>query len=106
MGVMPKLEGSAELNKVAVDVQEFVRKQRSAEDDLDVTDLSSFVNGVAGRSLNEIDNLITQLQFIREELKEEAARVQRTLTEYAALAQSALQSTKVIKDSLRSRFPK
>ena len=53
---------------------------------------------VAGTSVQEIDGLIAEL--LRALLQEERARVQRNLAEYAHLSQSAMQSTKIIAESL------
>ena len=58
------------------------------------------VQRVAGTSVQEIDKLITELQTLREMLHSEAARVQREIVEYATLSQAALQSTKIIAESL------
>ena len=44
--------------------------------------------------------LIAELQTLRALLQEEGARVQRNLAEYAHLSQSAMQSTKIIAESL------
>ena len=43
---------------------------------------------------------MTELHTLRELLQSEGARVQREITEYAHLSQSAMQSTKVIAESL------
>jgi len=45
------------------------------------------VQRVAGTSVQEIDGVIAELQTLRALLQEEAARVQRNLTEYAHLSQ-------------------
>jgi hypothetical protein len=58
------------------------------------------VQRVAGTSVQEIDGLIAELQTLRALLEEEAARVQRNLAEYAHLSQSAMQSTRIIAESL------
>ena len=55
---------------------------------------------VAGTSVQDIDRLISQLQTLRDILQEQGARVQRNLAEYAHLSQSAMQSTKIIAESL------
>ena len=55
---------------------------------------------VAGTSVQEIDRLIAELQTLRALLHEEGARVQRNLAEYAHLSQSAMQSTRIIAQSL------
>jgi hypothetical protein len=43
---------------------------------------------------------MTELRTLREMLQSEGARVQREIAEYAHLSQSAMQSTKVITESL------
>jgi hypothetical protein len=53
-----------------------------------------------GTSVQEIDKLITELQTLCDMLHSEAARVQREIVEYATLTQGALQSTKIIAESL------
>jgi hypothetical protein len=50
--------------------------------------------------VQEIDRLMGELHTLRELLQSEGARVQREITEYAHLSQSAMQSTKIITDSL------
>ena len=50
--------------------------------------------------MQEVDRLIGELQQLRELLHQEGARVQREITEYAHLSQSAMQSTKIIAESL------
>ena len=62
--------------------------------------IETLVQRVAGTSVQEIDGLIAELQTLRALLEEEAARVQRNLAEYAHLSQSAMQSTKIIAESL------
>ena len=55
---------------------------------------------MAGTSVQEIDGLIAELQTLRSLLQKEGARVQRSLAEYAHLSQSAMQSTRIIAESL------
>ena len=62
--------------------------------------IEALVQRVAGTSVQEIDGLIAELQALRALLEEEAARVQRNLAEYAHLSQSAMQSTRIIAESL------
>ena len=50
--------------------------------------------------MQDIDGLISELQILRETLQEQGVRVQRNLAEYAHLSQSAMQSTKIIAESL------
>jgi len=62
--------------------------------------IEALVQRVAGTSVQEIDGLVAELQTLRALLEEEAARVQRNLAEYAHLSQSAMQSTRIIAESL------
>jgi hypothetical protein len=62
--------------------------------------IEALLQRVAGTSVQEIDGLITELQTLRALLQEEGARVQRNLAEYAHLSQSAMQSTRIIAESL------
>ena len=63
-------------------------------------DLDSLLQRVAGTSVQEIDKLIGELQTLRDMLHNEGARVQREIVEYATLSQAAMQSTKIIAESL------
>jgi hypothetical protein len=47
-----------------------------------------------GTSVQEIENLITELQTLRDTLQSEAARVQREIVEYTTLSQGGLASRK------------
>ena len=51
---------------------------------------------------SEIDKLVAELQTLREMLQNEGARVQREIVEYASLSQAAMQSTRIIAESLTS----
>jgi hypothetical protein len=89
------------------EIREFVRRdvaqQRrtpEAESEAVANNIGSLLQRVAGSSVQEIDRLITELQTLRELLQSEGLRVQREITEYAHLSQSAMQSTKIIAESL------
>ena len=91
------------------EIREFVRRdgsslRRAPESDSEVVanNISTLLQRVAGTSVQEIDRLITELQTLREMLQTEGARVQREIVEYASLSQSAMQSTKIIAESLGS----
>jgi hypothetical protein len=89
-----KTRESAEIDtsvdtEVEGEIREFVRR-----------DVVGLRQRVAGTSVQEIDKLITELQTLRDTLQSEAARVQREIVEYATLSQAALQSTKIIAESL------
>jgi hypothetical protein len=89
------------------EIREFVRRdanalRRAPESDSELVagNISALLQRVAGTSVHEIDHLIVELQTLREMLQAEGARVQRELAQYAHLSQSAMQSTKIIAESL------
>jgi hypothetical protein len=95
-------------NGVEGEIREFVRRdggqalRRAPESDSELVahNISTLLQRVAGTSVQEVDRLIAELQQLRELLHQEGARVQREITEYAHLSQSAMQSTKIIAESL------
>ena len=94
-------------DKVEGEIREFVRRdgaglRRYPEDDDQVVadNISSLLQGVSASSVQEIDRLIGELKILRERLHQEGERVQREIVEYASLSQAAMQSTKVIAESL------
>jgi hypothetical protein len=93
--------------EVEGEIREFVRRdgaslRRAPESDSELVanNISSLLQRVAGTSVQEIDRLIAELQTLRDLLQNEGQRVQREITEYAHLSQSAMQSTRVIAESL------
>ncbi len=66
----------------------------------EVSNLNSLIQRVAGTSLSEIENLITELEAIRTMLHEEGQRVQREIAGYAQLSQAAMKSTRMIADNV------
>ena len=89
------------------EIREFVRRdstnlRRAPETDSELVanNIVSLLQRVAGTSVKDINGLIAELETLRALLEEEGARVQRELAEYAHLSQSAMQSTKIIADSL------
>ncbi len=97
-GKGPEVEG---------EIREFVRRDVSTlrrtpefDGELVASNISTLLQRVSGASLQEIDRLIAELQTLRDLLHSEGARMQREITEYAHLSQSAMQSTKIIAESL------
>ena len=102
----PETDKSAE-TAVEGEIREFVRRdvatlRRNPESDSEMvaSNISSLLQRVAGNSVQEIDRLIGELQTLRNMLQNEGARVQREIVEYATLSQAAMQSTKIIAESL------
>jgi hypothetical protein len=65
-----------------------------------VTNVNSLIQRVAGTSLAEIENLIGELESLRELLHAEGQRVQREISGYAQLSQAAMKSTRMIADNV------
>ena len=65
-----------------------------------VTNVNSLIQRVAGNSLSEIENLISQLEGLRDLLHAEGQRVQREISGYAQLSQAAMKSTRMIADNV------
>jgi hypothetical protein len=65
-----------------------------------VNNVNSLIQRVAGTSLSEIENLISELESLRELLHAEGQRVQREISGYAQLSQAAMKSTRMIADNV------
>jgi hypothetical protein len=65
-----------------------------------VNNVNSLIQRVAGSSLAEIENLISELESLRDLLHAEGQRVQREISGYAQLSQAAMKSTRMISDNV------
>jgi hypothetical protein len=65
-----------------------------------VNNVNSLIQRVAGSSLTEIENLIAELESLRELLHAEGQRVQREISGYAQLSSAAMKSTRMIADNV------
>ena len=65
-----------------------------------VNNVNSLIQRVAGTSLSEIENLISELEALRDLLHAEGQRVQREIAGYAQLSQAAMKSTRLIADNV------
>ena len=65
-----------------------------------VNNVNSLIQRVAGTSLSEIENLISELESLRDLLHAEGQRVQREISGYAQLSQAAMKSTRMIADNI------
>ncbi|MGH7061999.1 MAG: hypothetical protein ACREFH_16545 [Stellaceae bacterium] len=66
-----------------------------------VNNVNSLIQRVAGTSLSEIENLISELEALRELLHAEGQRVQREISGYAQLSHAAMKSTRMISDNVQ-----
>jgi hypothetical protein len=65
-----------------------------------VNNVNSLIQRVAGTSLAEIENLISELESLRDLLHAEGQRVQREISGYAQLSHAAMKSTRMIADNV------
>jgi hypothetical protein len=89
------------------EIREFIRKDvaplrrpQPEGSEFAVTNINSLVQRVAGTSLQEIDNLVGELQTLRDFLVSEGERVQREIAGYGELSKATLRSTKIIAESM------
>src|SRR5262249_28023196 len=101
-----EVETSAE-TEVEGEIREFVRRdvvgiRRQPENDSELvaSNINQLLQRAAGTPVQEIDPLITELQTLRDTLRSEAARGNREIGECPSLVKAALQSTKIIEESL------
>jgi len=92
--------------EVEGEIRDFVRRDVASlrrpdnESEVVANNIGTLLSRIAGSSVQEIDRLIGELQRVRDLLQNEGTRVQREIVEFATLSQAAMQSTKVISDSL------
>ena len=99
---MRTAEHDQTVEEVEGEIREFVRREvvTENESELVASNINSLLRRVTATSVQEIDKLITELESSRDMLQSEATRVQREITQYSTLSQAALQSTKIITESL------
>jgi ElaB/YqjD/DUF883 family membrane-anchored ribosome-binding protein len=94
--------------EVEAEIREFVRRdvvtnrERHPENESEMVanSINSVLQGTTTTSVQEIDKLITELQTLSDRLHSERTRVQREIVEYSTLTRAALESTKIIAESL------
>ena len=82
------------------DVVTDLPRQPENENEMVASSINSVLQRATATSTQEIDRLITEMETLRETLHSEATRVQREVFQYATLTQEALQSSKIIAESL------
>ena len=65
-------------------------------------ELASLIRSVGMTSITDIDNLVSELQDVRNHLQSEGERIRAEVAHYAALAGAASASVKIIFDVLRA----
>jgi hypothetical protein len=103
----------AAVSEVEAGIREFVRNDiaylrrpgvatlsETHDQDAAVTNVNSLIQRVAGASLGEIENLINELERLRDMLHSEGQRVQREIAGYAQLSHAAMKSTRIIAENM------
>jgi len=95
------------VEEVEGQIREFVRRdvaglrrQQVNDGEMVANNISSLLQRVSANSVQEIDRLIGELKTLRNRLQHEGERVQREIVEYAGMSQAAMQSTKIVVESL------
>ena len=68
-----------------------------------INNLGLLLQRVSLNSVNEIDELISELKILRDQLQHDGDRMARDILGYASLSQTAMQSTKILTESLTNR---
>ena len=68
----------------------------------DVNEVSTAIARMADITVSELDQLLSELQRLRDYLRAEGERIQREATRYAEVNQTALASVRIINDSMAS----
>jgi ABC-type transporter Mla subunit MlaD len=98
-GVDAEVEGETR-EFVRRDVVTNLGRQPENESEAVANNVNALLQRINATSVQEIDKLITELQGMSDTLHSEAARVQREIVQYSTFTQAALQSTKIIAESL------
>ena len=90
---------------VSCDVAEPRRQIANHSNDSEsvINNLGLLLQRVSINSVNEIDELISELKILREQLQHDGERMAREIVGYASLSQAAMQSTKILTEGLTNR---
>jgi hypothetical protein len=108
MGIIEReTTGLEQVEAVEGEIREFVRRDvadllrpRENGGRIVVDNIGSLIQRVSANSVQELDRLISYLRTLRERLHDEGERVRREIVEFATLSQAAMQSSKIIAESL------
>ena len=93
-------------NEIEGQIREFVRRDvaslRKPQPEIPshAADVSPLIQRVAGASMTEIENLIGELQRMRDFLRSEGERVQRELAAYAQVSETSIRHAQIRSDNM------
>jgi hypothetical protein len=90
----------AYLRRPASDLPSSTEPVPEPSPEVTVNNVNSLIQRVAGASIAEIENLISELESLRDLLHAEGQRVQREISGYAQLSQAAMKSARMIADDV------
>lgn len=100
----PQIEGEIR-DLVRRDSSFWRRRAETAHGSEAVESVNSLIQRVSGATVDEIDRVMNELTTLRDLLRSEGDRINRELSGYATLSQSAMASMKVIAESLAALKP-
>jgi hypothetical protein len=100
-----KPEDDQAVTAVEGEIADFVRRdvaprKSEASDNSIAENLNTLLDRAGRHSSKEIDKLVTDLQQVRDFLRTEGDRVQREITKYVQISQTAMASVKIISESI------
>jgi hypothetical protein len=99
-GIRDVVRNDVYLRRPASDLPGSTEPVLEPNSDVTVNNVNSLIQRVAGASIGEIENLISELESLRDLLHAEGQRVQREISGYAQLSQAAMKSTRMIADNV------
>ena len=100
IGVRTPRRITAYLRRPASDLPGSTEPVLEPSPEVTVNNVNSLIQRVAGASISEIENLISELESLRDLLHAEGQRLQREISGYAQLSQAAMKSTRMIADNV------
>jgi hypothetical protein len=88
-----------------IDMGDLLRAKKDRASDIrkkPVSDYSSLVSQISGRSVHEIDHLIEGLQGVRQKLNNDGDRIHREIVHHVTFSQSIIQLTEIVSDAVAS----
>jgi conjugal transfer/entry exclusion protein len=93
------VEGS--IHEVLTRASDALRQAENSDEEISANSVDALLGRVSESSRCEIENVIDELQTLRNKLQNDRSRIRRDIMEYASLSQQVMQVTAIISDSVR-----